>query len=226
MPSTFPDREKKQGKSIRSAEWIGISCCSHTANSLTQNSLLELPCLRMVKTLVCFPLPIPFWRISPRSGCKAWKLFPGRFTVFVCGRLPEDAAYTGRSGWGSVDNDCSGNLLLHTNRKNGSGANLLVECWGGSTVYSNSGDYAQVYHLARSLLPEDSILNFRYYTQEFETFFETLAQFVQQEQPIFALREFMEGLATTILYIVAATPLLWCFSWSASGKTVDTQNCV
>lgn len=79
--------------------------------------------------------------------------------------------------------------------------------------------------LPGSLLPSDSILNFRYYVQELDTIFETLTQFSQQEQAIFAQRHFMEGLATTILYITAAAPLLWCFVWAVRGKTENTQNC-
>lgn len=78
--------------------------------------------------------------------------------------------------------------------------------------------------LPGSLLPSDSILNFRYYVQEFETVFETLTQFSQQEQTLFALRHFMEGLATVILYIAAAAPLLWCFGWMVKKNIKDTRN--
>lgn len=79
--------------------------------------------------------------------------------------------------------------------------------------------------LPGSLLPSDSILDLRYYVQELETIFDTLTQFSQQEQPLIALRQNAERLATIILYIAAATPLLWCFGWAVKKKRKTYGNC-
>lgn len=71
-------------------------------------------------------------------------------------------------------------------------------------------------NLPGSLLPPDSVLSIRHYSQEFGAIFGALGQFGQQA--LFALRQRQTVIAIAILAVGFLLPLLWCAAWLAKRK--------
>lgn len=80
--------------------------------------------------------------------------------------------------------------------------------------------------LPNSLLPEDSILNFRFYTRELDTILKPLEQ-LGQERQLFALKQVMENLSVKILLAGFSAPLLWWIGWGLTfRKMANRPPCV
>ncbi len=79
--------------------------------------------------------------------------------------------------------------------------------------------------LPNSLLPKDSILNFRFYARELDTILKALGQ-LGQERQLFTLKRVMENLSVKILLAGFSTPLLWWIGWGLTfRKMVNRQLC-